>query len=247
VKLLEDKMRKCNADLMYDGDETQTSPLDQVYLRRETDRIAEVRDVVLESIVKLQKGIMEEATLDSRPTRIQSEELPTFLILNSRQWFKGPQHTGTTSTMEVTDEDENEAEIGEPGTLLGEMPTDSNTVAPPPDAAVPASLSVWTNAVRLDIDKPMSSKSDALYRLTSAIVLQIESGKEEDVSRPSGKDVKWMGLGLAEGTRSRLEREGFTGLRDVRGFGRESVLDGYFSMGVSLSYFLISCYEGLTT
>jgi hypothetical protein len=242
VKLLEMRMRSCNSNLKYSENDETTEPLDNSYLQQDMKRISEVRDVILDSMVKLQKGIMTEASVDTRPTRIQSEEPPTFLMLNSVQWYKEDESTGTASAVKVTvtDGDENEAEIGMSGMVLGEMSTESDIATSAPNAPTSSPLSTYEKSVKKDLDTLLSEKTQVLYRLSSAIMLQIESGRKEDASRPSGKDVKWMSMGLADETRERLVSEGFTKLRDVRGFGKDSVLDGYYSIGVGLSSFLVS-------
>jgi len=228
------RMRGCNAGLKYHNDNDPATSLDHDHLRQDMDRIAEVRTVILDFMKCLQIGIMKEAARDPRPTRIQSDELPTFLMLNSIRWYDVSKDAKEATSVGVTEGDDEDAEVGESGMLLGEIPAGSDTATSMPDEPTSSPLSIWTKSISNDIESLLAEKSGVLYRLTSAIILQIEKGRVEDASRPSGTDTDWMGPGLADETRSRLGRAGFTGLRAVRGFGRESVFDSYYSIGVSL-------------
>jgi hypothetical protein len=189
----------------------------------------------MESISILQDGLIDEAAADPRPTAIQIRDPSTFLSLNSIRWYATESIIDTSDSSQDVQEDGTEVEVGQAGMTLGRLSTGTSTSEQAGGDGQESSLSVWSAAIKSDASGLIARKGHVLYRLTSAIILEIERGMSESDGKLSGKEVKWMSGTLAAEKERRLGEAGYSKLRTVRGFTRESVMDSYWSMGVSTS------------
>lgn len=102
---------------------------------------------------------------------------------------------------------------------------------------VEAAMSSWSTAIRADVEKICHERAEKLYRLAMAIKLQIRLKDETgDQPREYGRGRKWIGSYVKAKNRGKLEDQGATPLTDVRYFGQKMIMEGYFALGVSLSF-----------
>jgi hypothetical protein len=117
---------------------------------------------------------------------------------------------------------------------------DTNTPGKSDAGDVEAAMSTWSTAIRAGVEEICHERDAELYRLAMAINLQIRLKDETgDQPREYGRGRSWIGSYVKAKNRGKLEDQGATPLTEVRYFGQKMIMEGYFALGVSLSYFIL--------
>lgn len=93
-------------------------------------------------------------------------------------------------------------------------------------------FTTWETSLKDDIDKLCGEQGVELFRMIMVIQLDIRRAVTDSDGKESGLDRKWYRQ-LNPANKARIEEQGGRRLRDVRGFGRNTALEGYFALGVS--------------